>query len=60
MPNVTRSALPPPKCAGVFGTELPAPQSDDVVADYDSALSEEIFNISEAQPESVIEPKWHG
>ena len=36
--------------------ELLTPLSDGLVGDYDPALCQKVFNISEAQAESVIEP----
>jgi hypothetical protein len=55
MPNVTQSALSSPESPGIFGSELPTPLSDGLVADYDPALCQEVCNISEAQAESVVE-----
>lgn len=56
MPNVTQSALSSSESPGIFGPELPTPLSDGLVADYDPALCQEVFNVSEAQAESVVEP----
>ncbi len=41
---------------GVLETELQTPQSDGLVCDHDPPLCQEIFDISEAQTEAVVEP----
>jgi hypothetical protein len=56
MPNVAQSALSSPESPGIFGLVLPTPMSDSLVANCDPALCQEVFNISEAQAESVVEP----
>jgi hypothetical protein len=56
MPNVTQSAPSSPESPGILGSELPPPLSDGLVADHNLALFQEVFNISEAQAESVVEP----
>ena len=43
------------ECPGVLGAELLTPLSDGFVGDYDPALCQKVFNISEAQAESTIE-----
>ena len=40
----------------LLGAELLTPLSDGLVGDYDPALRQKVFNISEAQAESMIEP----
>ena len=40
----------------MFDTELQIPLSNGLVADHDPALCWKVFNISEAQAESVVEP----
>jgi hypothetical protein len=50
----------PFQSAGVFGSELDAPESDGLVTDCDAALSEEIFDISMAQVEPIVEPDGVG
>ena len=56
MPNVAQATLSSLECSGIFGTELQTPRSDALEADCDIALRQEIFNISEAQAESVVKP----
>jgi len=56
MPNVTQSALSSPEPSGIFGPELPTPLPDGLAADCDPALCQEVFNISQAQAESVVAP----
>ena len=56
VPSVTQAALSSLECPGVLGAELLTPLSDGLVGDYDPALCQKVFNISEAQAESVIEP----
>ena len=46
----------PPEYSGVFDADLQTPLSNGLVADYDPALCQRVFNISEAQAESVVEP----
>jgi hypothetical protein len=56
VPSVTQAALSSLECPGVLGAERLTPLSDGLVGDYDPALRQKVFNISEAQAESVIEP----
>lgn len=56
MPSVSQASLFSRECPGVFGAKLPTPVSDGLVGGYDSTLCQEVFNISEAQAESVVEP----
>jgi hypothetical protein len=56
VPSVTQAALSSLECPGVLGAELLTPLSDGLVGDYDPGLRQKVFNISEAQAESVIEP----
>ena len=41
---------------GVFRPELDAPQSDRFVRNRDASLSEQLFDVSKAHAESVVEP----
>jgi len=50
------SLVPPSKSPGVFGPKLDTPQSGRFVADHDSALGHEIFDVTNTQIEAVIEP----
>jgi len=45
---------------GMNGYEINAPESDGFVADLDTTFSQEIFDISIAQVESVVEPNCRG
>lgn len=54
--GVTESLVPAPKFPGVLWPKLDAPQSDRYVADRDSALRHEIFDVTSTQIEAVIEP----
>jgi hypothetical protein len=56
MPSITQAALSSLECPGVLGAELLTPLSDVLVQDYDPTLCQKVFNISEAQAESVVEP----
>ena len=47
------TAIPGP---GILGAELPAPVVDALVGDGDSALRQEIIDVSEAQAEPVVQP----
>ena len=58
VPDVSPPSLLPPRPGCVFAAELLAPLADRFVGDFHSALSEKIFDISEAQRESVVQP--HG
>ena len=42
--------------AGINGSELDAPKADSFAADCDATFSEEIFDISMAEIESIVEP----
>ncbi len=42
--------------AGVQGTKLDAPQADRIPSDDDAALGQEIFDVSVAEIESIVEP----
>jgi hypothetical protein len=48
--------FPPLQPASVPGAERPAPLADGLVGDGDSALRQEILDVSEAQTEPVIQP----
>ena len=56
VPNGTQAALSSLESPGICGTELQTPLSDALEADCDTALRQEIFNISEAKAESVVKP----
>ena len=46
--------------SGVNSSELDAPQADRFSADSDSTLGQQIFNISVAEIESIVEPDGVG
>ncbi len=54
--SIAVSLVTMPQSSRVFGTELDAPQPDRFVADRDSALGHEIFDVTSTQIEAVIEP----
>ena len=56
VPRITQATLSPLEPASIFGTTLPAPLADSLVGDQDSPLGQKIFDITEAQAETVIEP----
>ncbi len=65
-PNVHEEFIQVPRIAqptsatlertSVLGAELQTPQSDGLVSDDDPPRCQEIFDISEAQAEAVVEP----
>ena len=40
----------------IFGTEFNTPQSDGFIADSDTSFGKEIFNVTMAEVETIIEP----
>ncbi len=56
VPRIAQPTLLPLEGAGVLGTELPTPLSDGFVGDHNPPLCQEIFDITEAQAEAVVEP----
>jgi len=56
VPRITQPTLSLLEPTSILGTELPAPLSDGLVGDHDSPLCQEIFDISQAQAEAVVEP----
>jgi hypothetical protein len=56
VPGVAQAALSPGEVTGVDRTELPTPLTDGLLGDDDPALGEEIFNVSEAEAEAVVQP----
>ena len=55
-PCVTATTLPTLQSSSVFRPELNAPQSDRFVRNRDASLSEQLFDVSKAHAESVVEP----
>ena len=58
VPRVTQPPLPSLEASSVLRPEPETPQADGLVGDRDAPLGEEIFDVAEAQTESVVEP--HG
>ena len=56
VPGIAQPTLATLERTSVLGTELQTPQSDALVGDDDPPLCQEIFDISEAQAEAVVEP----
>ena len=52
---VAVASVLPFQSAGINGTEFDTPESDGFSADYDSALSQEIFDVSVTQVEPVVQ-----
>ena len=57
-PRISESTLSPPQPPRVVGAELSAPLSNGFVRHDDASFGQEIFDISEAQAVSVVDP--HG
>jgi len=56
VPNIAEATLTPFRFSGIIRTELLTPDSNRFIGDDDSTFGEEIFDISEAQAETVIGP----
>jgi hypothetical protein len=56
VPRVAQVPLPTPQATSVLKTEPPTLLSNRLVGDGDAALREEIFGISKAHTEPVVEP----
>ena len=56
MPGITQSTPLASDRAGVLRSELETPEADGLVGDDDPPLSQQIFHISKAQGESMVEP----
>jgi hypothetical protein len=55
--RITVTLVSTPKSHRILRAELDAPQSNGFVADRNSALRQEIFNIASTQIKAVIEPE---
>ena len=55
--GITVTLMPAAKSPGLLRAELDTPQSNGLVADRDSALGHEIFDITSTQIKAVIEPE---
>jgi hypothetical protein len=56
MPGVAQASLPTPEDTSVCGTEGETPLPNRLIGHGDAPLGEEIFGISEAQTEPVVQP----
>jgi len=56
VPDVTQSSLFPTQSSGVGRSEFLTPVSDRFVGDDDSSLGEQVFYVSKAQGEPMVEP----
>jgi hypothetical protein len=56
VPGIAQPSLSAPEPTGIRRTERPTPLSDRLVGHGDAPLGEEIFGISEAQTEPVVQP----
>ena len=56
MPGVAESALFPTQSAGVGRSEFLTPVSDRFIGDKDSSLGEQVFYVSKAQGEPMVQP----
>ena len=54
VPNIAEAARTPIEFLGIVGTELLTPASDCFLRDDDSAFGEKIFDVSEAQAETML------
>jgi hypothetical protein len=56
IPNVTQATLFPLKYSRLCRTELGAPVSDRFAGDKDSSLCKQVFYVSKAQGEPMVQP----
>ena len=56
VPGVAHATSSPGEVAGVHRAELATPLPDGLVGDDDPAFGEEIFDVSEAEAEAVVQP----
>ena len=56
VPCIAQSTLSPLEPTRILGTELPTALSDGLVGDQNPPLCQEIFDITEAQAETVVKP----
>ena len=56
VPCVAETTLTAFQPAGVLGTEFDGPLPDRFVSHFHTTLSEQVFNVSEAQTESIVQP----
>ena len=56
IPGITEASLFLLKTSGIVGSELPAPAPNGFVRNNNSTFGKEIFNITEAQAEAMVDP----
>ncbi len=56
VPNVTEPSLLPSQISSIGRTELQTPIPNSLVGDKDSSLREQVFYVSKAQGEPMVEP----
>ena len=56
VPGVAQATCSPPELACVLRTKFPRPLAHGLVGDGDSALCQQIFDVSQAQTKPVVEP----
>ncbi len=56
VPRIAQTTLSTPQLPSIVRTEFPTPLPNRLVGNYDSALCQKIFDVSEAQAEAVIKP----
>jgi len=56
VPRIAQATRSSPEFPSVFDTKLPTPLTDRLVGYGNPTLCQEVFHISEAQAESVVEP----
>ena len=54
LPDITQPAMPAPEVPSIGAPEFGIPQSDRLVGDCNDTLGEKIFDIPEAEGESMI------
>ena len=54
MPDIAKATLSPLEFPRIGRTELLTPMSNGFIGDVDSALSQKIFDVAQAQTETVI------
>ena len=56
VPDIAEPPLPPPQISRIGRTEFSTPVSDRFVGDTDSSLCKQVFYVSKAQGEPMVEP----
>jgi hypothetical protein len=58
--GIAVASVPPFQSSGVYSSEFDAPKTYRFAADDDASLSQQIFNISMAEIEAVVQPDCVG